>query len=152
MLCCGGLRCGIATLPPPPKTRKNGSQKCWENTHEVHLEVTRLERQHYHLLGCWATYRLSLYRVSTCKLHSQGPYSYNFCCYPLQYHHYQYDPGDTCSEFCSHLARRPANSDKRSAETAFTTLQSRHGGSGRAGSGSARTAVLAELHSRGLRT
>ena len=31
-------------LPAPPKKRKNGSQKCWENTHEVHLEVTRLER------------------------------------------------------------------------------------------------------------
>ena len=30
--------------PPPPKKRKNGSQKCWENTYEVHLEVTRLER------------------------------------------------------------------------------------------------------------
>ena len=30
--------------PPPLKKRKNGSQKCWGNTHEVHLEVTRLER------------------------------------------------------------------------------------------------------------
>ena len=39
---------GFCPIPecrrPPPKKRKKGSQKCWENTHEVHLEVTRLKR------------------------------------------------------------------------------------------------------------
>ena len=31
-------------LDPPPKKRKNGSQKYWKKPYEVHLEVTRLER------------------------------------------------------------------------------------------------------------
>ena len=30
--------------PPLLKNGKYGSQKCWKNTYEVHLEVTRLER------------------------------------------------------------------------------------------------------------
>ena len=55
---------------------------------------------------------------------------YDPCYYSLQCHPYsQYDPEDTCTEFCSHLAYKLPNLNERRAETAFTTLQSRHGGS-----------------------
>ena len=50
------------------------------------------------------------------------PHSYDFRYYSLQYHHYQYDPEEICTEFRSHLACKLANPDERRADTAFTTF------------------------------
>ena len=42
--CTSASVCQCTVEVAPPKKRKNGSQKCWKNIYEVHLEVTRLER------------------------------------------------------------------------------------------------------------